>query len=314
MQKHPDADAFMRSYLEHPADAVSRLVFADWLQETGEPHNAAWANFIRLRIEADRYPPDSAARRAGDREADTYAPRIRANLTIPAALFAGYPKSLLQLLPAPNITVRLADFAVPHPVLELVPESVARENLVLPLGAQERTLLLAAVNPHDADLARKLEFILNLDIVLVRAARDDVLDAINRAYGPTETESVASGSYESPLIGLQGDPASGALFGIFHTAFSSTATGFTMEVNTRGCLVRYYAGETQLTEELFDAVVYDRLLEHLLAERSNSDYAHDDYTCADLDVPLLSGRRFPVTLERCIGDRDARRFRLRFRW
>src|SRR6266542_6112212 len=113
MQKHPDADAFIRSYLEHPTDATSRLVFADGLEETGEPHNTAWAHFIRRRIEADRHPPDSRERRELDREADSYAPRIRANLTIPAALFVGYPKSLLQLLPAPNITVRLADFAVP---------------------------------------------------------------------------------------------------------------------------------------------------------------------------------------------------------
>ena len=121
MQKHPDADAFMRSYLEHPTDAISRLVFADWLEETGEPHNTAWAHFIRLRIEADRYPSDKRRAAANSTAKPTqYAPHIRASLTIPAQKFVGYPKSLLQLLPAPNITVRLKGFslhALPHQYL-----------------------------------------------------------------------------------------------------------------------------------------------------------------------------------------------------
>jgi uncharacterized protein (TIGR02996 family) len=192
MQTHPDADAFMRSYLEQPTDATARLVFADWLEETGEAHNTAWAHYIRLKIEADHHEPGSPERRELYRQADEYAPQIRARLTISAKLFVGYPKSLLQLLPGPNITVRLNNFEVARPVLELVPESVARENFVLPLDAQWRTLLVAGTDPCDLGTVQKLEFILNRDVVFVRAAFPDILDAINREYGQTETESVDS--------------------------------------------------------------------------------------------------------------------------
>src|SRR5262245_18465707 len=111
-----EADAFMRKYLARPTDVTARLVFADWLEETCEPHNAAWAYYIRLRAEAARYAPDSRERRELVRQADEYAPKIRANLSIPAQFFVGYPRSLLQLLPAANITVALEGFEVPPPI------------------------------------------------------------------------------------------------------------------------------------------------------------------------------------------------------
>src|SRR5215211_6830640 len=94
-----DADAFMRKYLERPSDAAARLVFADWLEETGEEHNAAWAHFIRLKAEADRHAANSPTRHEIERHAGQYAVHIRARLAIPAQLFIDYPKSLLQLLP-----------------------------------------------------------------------------------------------------------------------------------------------------------------------------------------------------------------------
>jgi uncharacterized protein (TIGR02996 family) len=193
-----EADAFMRNYLTSPTDVTARLVFADWLEETCEPHNLAWAYYIRLRAEAERHPLDSPERRELDRQADSYAPKVRANLTIPASLFVGYPKSLLQLLPAPNITVRLVEVEIPLAVLELVPESVARDNLVLSLDLQGSTLLVAAADPHNYDTAQKLQFILNRDIVMVGAEEEDLGRAIDRLYEGTETETVECVFYEFP--------------------------------------------------------------------------------------------------------------------
>lgn len=190
MQSHPDADAFVRAYLEQPADTVARLVFADWLEETGEPHSAAWAHFIRAKIETDQHPHDSTERRSLERKADSFAPHIRAKLTITAQQFVAHPMALLQLLPAPNITVRLVDFTVVRPVLELVPESVARENLILPLDAQERTLFIAAVDPRNTNLAQKLGFILNRDIILLGTEREDLQAALDREFGPYLTDVV----------------------------------------------------------------------------------------------------------------------------
>ena len=178
-----DADAFMRQYLKCPTDTTARLVFADWLEESGEPPSAAWAHYIRLKAAADRHPHDSATRYEVDRHAGQYAVHVRARLTVPAKLFVGYPKSLLQLLPAQNLTVKIGKFAVPDDVLELIPESVARENLILPLAAQDKALLVAGADPNDADLVEKLDLILNRNVLLIGAERADLHRAIDREFG-----------------------------------------------------------------------------------------------------------------------------------
>ncbi len=200
MTTHTTADAFVRKLLERPTDATARLVFADWLEETGDKRNTAWAYYMRLRTEADRYPHNSAERAELERQAANYTKHIRAELALPAAKFVGYPKSLLQLLPAPNITVRLDGFDTPLSVVEMLPESVAREKLLFPLDHQPGTLLLAAAEPGNADTIQKLQFILNRDIVLVRGDDTDIQDAIDRTFGATETLSVESVTYEYPLI------------------------------------------------------------------------------------------------------------------
>ncbi|HJZ56477.1 MAG TPA: TIGR02996 domain-containing protein, partial [Gemmataceae bacterium] len=205
MSSHPDADAFMRGYLRNPPDATTRLVFADWLEETGQPWNAAWAYYIRLKAEADRYPFGSHEWKELEEQASGYAPKIRARLTIPAKRFVGYPRSLLQLLPASNITVKLADFEIPQALLELMPESVARENVVLPLDLQGRVLLVVAAdldmpNPDwNHDRLEKLEFILNRTVVAVRGDADEIRDVMNLRYGQTETETVDSVLYIFPI-------------------------------------------------------------------------------------------------------------------
>ncbi|WP_439623585.1 hypothetical protein [Gemmata sp.] len=80
----------------------------------------------------------------------------------------------------------------PRAVLELVPESVCRENLVLPLKLDGRTLHVAAVNVSNVMLRDKLSFVLNKDIRLVAYPPYAILAAINRHYGHTRSESVDS--------------------------------------------------------------------------------------------------------------------------
>ena len=77
-------------------------------------------------------------------------------------------------------------------VLELIPESVARENNVLPLAVTGRVIHIAAADPSDVMLRDKLSFILNRDIRLIEFPRADILRAIRRLYGQTRTESVDS--------------------------------------------------------------------------------------------------------------------------
>ncbi len=80
----------------------------------------------------------------------------------------------------------------PRAVLELVPESVCRENVVLPVRLDGETLLVAAADPNDIGIADKLTFILNKKIRLVGYPKAALLAAINRHYGQSETESVDS--------------------------------------------------------------------------------------------------------------------------
>jgi type IV pilus assembly protein PilB len=88
--------------------------------------------------------------------------------------------------------VNLADTTVPPSVIEMVPESVARENVVLPMSQENGALKIAVSDPGDFDTLQKLQFILNKDIQPMLATREQIIEAINRHYGQTETESVDS--------------------------------------------------------------------------------------------------------------------------
>ena len=88
--------------------------------------------------------------------------------------------------------VKLTDMTIPPSVVELVPESVARENVILPMSQEGGMLKIITSDPSDFDTLQKLQFILNKDIQPVLAAREQIIEAINRHYGQTETESVDS--------------------------------------------------------------------------------------------------------------------------
>lgn len=88
--------------------------------------------------------------------------------------------------------VDLTDVTIPPSVIEMVPESVARENVVIPLAQENGALKITMSDPSDFDTLQKLQFILNKDIQPVLASREQIIEAINRHYGQTETESVDS--------------------------------------------------------------------------------------------------------------------------
>lgn len=88
--------------------------------------------------------------------------------------------------------VDLREVTIPDSVIELVPESVARENIVLPLAGDEDAIKIIASNPNDLETIDKLRFILNRKIELALAPRENILEAINRYYGQIEGESADS--------------------------------------------------------------------------------------------------------------------------
>ena len=89
--------------------------------------------------------------------------------------------------------VDLSEIVLPPSVVELIPESVARENVVLPLGEKDGVLTVALSDPDDLDTLDKLRFILNRRIKVVLSPRDAIMEAINRHYdGLTVAESAFS--------------------------------------------------------------------------------------------------------------------------
>jgi type IV pilus assembly protein PilB len=88
--------------------------------------------------------------------------------------------------------VDLDQFEIPESIIELMPESVARENAVLPLAEIDNRLKVAISDPSDVDTLEKLRFILNRDVSPALAPRGNILESINRLYGQVEGESADS--------------------------------------------------------------------------------------------------------------------------
>ena len=90
--------------------------------------------------------------------------------------------------------VELREIEIPAAVIELVPESVARDNIVMPLGQEAGKIKVIMYDPMDFDTIDKLRFVLNRDIDVALAPKEAIVEAINRYYGgaTTETDSVDS--------------------------------------------------------------------------------------------------------------------------
>src|SRR3954466_9337320 len=52
------AEAFLRDIVDHPDDDAPRLVYADWLDEHGDPERA---EFVRVQVERAKRPAWDAA-------------------------------------------------------------------------------------------------------------------------------------------------------------------------------------------------------------------------------------------------------------
>lgn len=89
--------------------------------------------------------------------------------------------------------VDLSAVQIPASVIQMVPESVARENVVIPMSLDDSGALTVAMHdPMALDVLDKLRFIINRDIKVAVAPKEVIQQAINRHYGQSETESVDS--------------------------------------------------------------------------------------------------------------------------
>ncbi|HEY7426081.1 MAG TPA: TIGR02996 domain-containing protein [Gemmataceae bacterium] len=211
-------DAFLQAILANPEDDTPRLVYADWLDERGDPRG----EFIRVQCQMailsaddERRPPlEQQERRLLERHQDEWLGPLRHLLgswlfrrgfleaiTVPATT---YLRQATFPCPATvrRVEVDLDGFEVPPAVLAFVPESVARENELLPIGFHGRTLVLAVRNPLDTELSEKMRFILNRTIKAIATPERQIGRAIRRHYGepdPGGPEPDLAGCFASPL-------------------------------------------------------------------------------------------------------------------
>jgi type IV pilus assembly protein PilB len=80
-------------------------------------------------------------------------------------------------------SINLTEVTIPRSVIDLVPESVARENNVLPLAYEDGAIKIVTADPADFDTMQKLQFILKKELRPVLSSREQIVEAINRHYG-----------------------------------------------------------------------------------------------------------------------------------
>lgn len=87
--------------------------------------------------------------------------------------------------PIPD-SIEIADY-----ILQLIPESVARENFVIPVAESSDALLVAATSPIELEVIEKLQFILNRRILAVPTTKNWIVAQIDKHYGSTDDADAA---------------------------------------------------------------------------------------------------------------------------
>ena len=176
----PAADALMAAVLANPADPLRRLVFADYLDDTGTPGNAAWAEYLRLRAAAAGETTALKRELLWDAAADA-ATKIVAGLTLPAATFLADVTSFRDLLPGERFTLLLDGFTPPRPVIALA--ATCRDHRGLPLGTSPTRTVIGLIDqakPGDREFWTEMY----KDWLFVRVRTEEYEQALQRTYTP----------------------------------------------------------------------------------------------------------------------------------
>lgn len=175
-------DAFVRRVLADPADRTARLVFADYLEEQGD---AAWANYLRLRVElADAH---AGARRQLQIALRRVERELGMRLTLDAAEFVPRFGELLDLLPATSLRIALGDdFNVPRDILGGVTGQIAIEWRGLPLGLGvvdgSPAKLVGMVHPSDQRAVHGFTCLGPGSVVAVTVPGDQLSKLVDRTF------------------------------------------------------------------------------------------------------------------------------------
>ena len=197
-------DELLQAVIENPDDDAPRLVFADWLENHGERERA---EFIRVQIELAKLPNEDNRRPELEQREREFLARNESEwikplrhcvlswtfhrgfideVAVTVDMYRDHTFELLQLSPIRRMSVDGAEVEISGSARRLVPESIAREALILPLGHghffHDDCLVVAVPSPIDEDLMQRLHFILNRSIAPVAAPRQGLEEMINRHY------------------------------------------------------------------------------------------------------------------------------------
>lgn len=196
-------EAFFADIIANPDDDAPRLIFSDWLTDHGNPRG----EFIHVQCLLARAGEDEPCRphleaREGEllnsHQDDWLGPLRpllcrwkfrRGFLDAVAMPAATYLRQATLPLPATvrRVEVDLNGFEPALRALAYIPESVASENVLVPIGFRRRKLVLAMQNPEDAGTLELPEFVLWRGIEAVAAPPGQIIEAIERSYRLLET-------------------------------------------------------------------------------------------------------------------------------
>jgi len=182
---------------------------------------------------------------------------------------------------AANLELRhLADMDIPPAVIEAVPQALAKRHNVVPIERTAGSVVVACAEPLDFETIDNLRFILNADVQLVVAPKDELTEAVNRYYGgATVDESVDSmlqeftdsdigvvageDSSRTPDIGDEDAPVVRLVRLIIEEAVRSRASDIHVEPMTDKVRIRYridgVCHEMQSPPKRLQAAIISRL-------------------------------------------------------
>jgi type IV pilus assembly protein PilB len=284
-------DTFLRAVIENPDDDAPRLVYADWLDEQGDPRgefihaqcemgrqSCCGVPYFKLRRKALRLlrrhgrewvrPFQGLVRRSWFRRG--FVEQVAAAPERYAAAVASLP----TLTPVRRVLVELTGVTIPDAVVELLPESLAREHILMPVGTEGHRLLIAAAvcsGPVARQVIDTVRFTLNRPVELLPAFPESIPEAIDRHYGRGEVighDFMLAGEVDAveeflPYVEDE-DPEVNALVDvILREAVTLGATAIRIEPRGEGVHVCFRVRGELVTIDWLDAHQHAPLLTHI---------------------------------------------------
>ena len=90
--------------------------------------------------------------------------------------------------------IRLKNLEIPQEASSLIPVKVAKSHLLVPVKVSGGKLLVAMVNPLDSDALQDLRLLTRMKIEVAVSPRQDILEALARAYPAEFLDQVLQGA------------------------------------------------------------------------------------------------------------------------